>query len=693
MTILPVLVTGAFLFWFVLDHPGVQHFTLAALVLGLLLLNAGLAHNRMNTYYIDPVIRLKQQLDEPSLLLDPTNFDDGTLVQDLALSLQQQNRRITTDHQDQLALLQKKNLHLTENIAQLSDDHTSTNTLFKQMRLENEIEQSHIQIITDLCREPLMANTGFISLLPEADIGDLPDLTTRIGKAGEEIAFFTGELRHNRYPVDEVVNGGIHQLVDDATGFVAPLLKKRGIVLYPVFAPNCQFEFSCNPALVRATIFNFVLSRMIHQDSANELELTLHIGFSGNKLMLALTPDLNINPQSTRLKELIEELGANLDECKLSIPTVLTKNPSFRFQGVRVKICTQSDAQKISLESRLINLGMILTENDADFCIICHDDHSDIIKLADQLNHKTKVLLLNNVILYNRPRWFQLKDPLSHDELTQVIRKNIPDSKAKRNQKKLQVLALDDNDVSLRLLSVLLRELGHEVMVTNDPMQAIELSKHNRFDLAFMDIQMPRLSGIQTCEIIRSHGLEFPIIALSAHFTESERASITRAGMNGALIKPVNITLLNQTIASFIGDPAESSEDLDATKIFDSSLSMERANYRSELADEFLQLFLQSLPADEEKLVSTFRENNFIEFCKVVHKINGAVRYCGLPRLERAINMLEGTAKQQRGLHAEEITTRLNTAKSEMLSLYTWYRAEQNPFQLPRLNEPVDAQV
>ena len=66
LTVLPVLVTGSFLLWFVLNNPGVQEFILAALLLVFLLLVAGLAYQTIVSQYIDPILHLKQQLDELS---------------------------------------------------------------------------------------------------------------------------------------------------------------------------------------------------------------------------------------------------------------------------------------------------------------------------------------------------------------------------------------------------------------------------------------------------------------------------------------------------------------------------------------------------------------------------------------------------------------------------------------------------
>lgn len=79
-----------------------------------------------------------------------------------------------------------------------------------------------------------------------------------------------------------------------------------------------------------------------------------------------------------------------------------------------------------------------------------------------------------------------------------------------------------------------------------------------------MDIQMPRLDGIQSTKKIRELGFEAPIVALTAYTDESNRTACTEVGMNSFLPKPIKRTALKQVLAQF--SPSIQEEKNDASR-------------------------------------------------------------------------------------------------------------------------------
>jgi DNA-binding response OmpR family regulator len=61
----------------------------------------------------------------------------------------------------------------------------------------------------------------------------------------------------------------------------------------------------------------------------------------------------------------------------------------------------------------------------------------------------------------------------------------------------MKVLLVDDNPDITDLLSKFLKAKGHENVVANDPLEGLEKIKNNQFDIVFLDIQMPGLSGLE----------------------------------------------------------------------------------------------------------------------------------------------------------------------------------------------------
>lgn len=106
-----------------------------------------------------------------------------------------------------------------------------------------------------------------------------------------------------------------------------------------------------------------------------------------------------------------------------------------------------------------------------------------------------------------------------------------------------RVLLVEDNDINQLVASELLRDVaGMDVMVADDGLAALVLLQSHSFDVVLMDIQMPGLDGYDTTRRIRAMGLgeaQLPVIAMTSHTTEQDRAQCMAAGMNDHISKPV----------------------------------------------------------------------------------------------------------------------------------------------------------
>ncbi|WP_375786121.1 response regulator [Bradyrhizobium sp. Pha-3] len=129
--------------------------------------------------------------------------------------------------------------------------------------------------------------------------------------------------------------------------------------------------------------------------------------------------------------------------------------------------------------------------------------------------------------------------------------------------KGLSILVAEDNEINALLMRSLLARLGHDVVITTNGEQAMEswlsaTSAGTPYDLVLMDIQMPRLNGIETTKQIRAHesggltgqsGRRTPILALTANTLVEDRYACFEAGMDGFLIKPLDREKLEEALA------------------------------------------------------------------------------------------------------------------------------------------------
>ena len=116
---------------------------------------------------------------------------------------------------------------------------------------------------------------------------------------------------------------------------------------------------------------------------------------------------------------------------------------------------------------------------------------------------------------------------------------------------KMAVLLVDDHAVNRQVAQAALRKLGQTPDLAADGTEAIAAAASKRYDLIFMDLQMPKLGGIEaTRRILASsqNGSPPHIVAMTASVMETDRAACLAAGMRGFLGKPIEMGELAETL-------------------------------------------------------------------------------------------------------------------------------------------------
>lgn len=117
----------------------------------------------------------------------------------------------------------------------------------------------------------------------------------------------------------------------------------------------------------------------------------------------------------------------------------------------------------------------------------------------------------------------------------------------------LRILFADDNLMNRRIVSAMLERRGHVVTAVSNGKEVLSELLRSFYDVVLMDIAMPEIDGVKATEAIRSSVTDrvdasIPIVALTAHYMESDRERYIQAGMDGFLSKPVRINALLKTI-------------------------------------------------------------------------------------------------------------------------------------------------
>lgn len=258
------------------------------------------------------------------------------------------------------------------------------------------------------------------------------------------------------------------------------------------------------------------------------------------------------------------------------------------------------------------------------------------------------------------------------------------------------VLLVEDSPISQTVLKEMLRKLGHRVETVSSGRDAIDRCSTHQFDLVLMDIQMPEIDGLEATLEIRkgeqNSRRRQTIYALTAHAMPSDRTRCHEVGMDGFLVKPIDLESLQQAIEAVMkgqpsqwdrsvpGEPSSDSGTANSdpavvpaavtiptavsskncekeliTNIAEVELSLASAPKWTELLSMFggnsgllrevLNLLLRELPRLRKLYETSVDSGNSSEARRAVHTLKSNVRYVGLIRIANHAEHLERYAR------------------------------------------------
>lgn len=102
----------------------------------------------------------------------------------------------------------------------------------------------------------------------------------------------------------------------------------------------------------------------------------------------------------------------------------------------------------------------------------------------------------------------------------------------------MKILVAEDNPINQQILETMIRLKKWDCTVVSNGREAVEAARTQKFDLIFMDLNMPVLDGIEATKEIRNHDTKTPIIAVTAYSDTTYREKTRLVGMNGFIPKP-----------------------------------------------------------------------------------------------------------------------------------------------------------
>ena len=136
----------------------------------------------------------------------------------------------------------------------------------------------------------------------------------------------------------------------------------------------------------------------------------------------------------------------------------------------------------------------------------------------------------------------------------------------------LRVMLVEDVPVNQLLFRKILEKEGHQVVVAQNGLEAVELFPTAHWDMILMDVMMPTMNGLQATVLIRfieeTEIYRVPIVGVSANTSTPDREACRAAGMDDFLPKPINVPDLRAVIAKYCTADMEPTLPADLSEIF-----------------------------------------------------------------------------------------------------------------------------
>ena len=133
-------------------------------------------------------------------------------------------------------------------------------------------------------------------------------------------------------------------------------------------------------------------------------------------------------------------------------------------------------------------------------------------------------------------------DPVTTQEPPHNVSVSVIPSVRLPDLSQLNILLAEDNATNQIVVTQMLEAMGARFAVASDGIEALEVFEEQDFDLALLDIEMPRMSGLEVIRAIRSRRdarANIPIVALTAYAMREHQEKISQAGADGLIAKPI----------------------------------------------------------------------------------------------------------------------------------------------------------
>jgi len=244
----------------------------------------------------------------------------------------------------------------------------------------------------------------------------------------------------------------------------------------------------------------------------------------------------------------------------------------------------------------------------------------------------------------------EMSDTLSADEdieeLVELIEEDVVG----------KILVAEDHPVNQMLFKTILENIGHEVDIAGNGLEAVKAVKSSDYDIIFMDVQMPEMNGYEATIEIRKLGIETPIVAVTASAIKGEKEKCISVGMTDFLTKPFKkkdiLPVLGKWIKSQTNFKSraeeiitvENASDID---IFNFKQAVEVFMGKEKIVLNLLSGFIDKVENQINNMYQNFEKRDFDAIRQDAHSIKGGSSNLYINKLSAAAKDLEAAAVEK----------------------------------------------
>ena len=191
------------------------------------------------------------------------------------------------------------------------------------------------------------------------------------------------------------------------------------------------------------------------------------------------------------------------------------------------------------------------------------------------------------------------------------------------------LLIAEDNPINKMLLDSLLSDNAN-VTTVDDGEMAVAACKEKKYNLILLDLQMPKVNGLEAARLIRQQSLinkHSPIVLISANGSDLNAIDLKKSGVDFCLQKPIDEKQLLIQILRIMDKANHAAIDW--------QLCVQKVSGNHTLAEEFLAKFIEELYKNREEFIQLMNDKNIKGLGALAHKLHGACCFCGVPLLQR----------------------------------------------------------